>query len=163
MNKQQFFEMDVHRRARRINDMLNGKGLSEVADILGISPSTFSKEMQSGDYVYIKRENKYFLFVRDGKTSTLEQQEGQADEATVFLNEHLEEFKALIQNYRGEKVDLNPKVYNESSKLVTKSLRVRENIYKEFQAYCQTNYPYYSVQDLISHCLIEFTMKKNNH
>lgn len=163
MNKQQFFEMDVHLRAKRINGMLKGKSLSEVADAINIPPSTFSKEMQTGDYVYIKRENKYFHFIRDDKPSTKDRHEEQPDKAIVFLREHLDDLKALLQNYRGERVDLNPLVYSQSSKVITKTIRIRENVYKEFQTYCQENYPYYAIQDLIGHCLIEFTNKRNNH
>lgn len=163
MNKQHFFEMDVHLRAEKINEMLKDSNLSEVAEAIGIPSSTFSKEMQKGDYIYIKRENKYFHFLRDGTAAFLDSNNNQSDRTLDFLNKHLDDLKILIQNYNSDKVQLNRKVYTDSSKVTTKSIRIRDNLFKEFQDYCKTHYPYYSIHDLAAHCLIEFTNKKHNH
>lgn len=162
MNKQHFYEMDVHLRARKINEMLKNSSLSEVAKKIGIPSSTFSKEMQKGDYIYIKRENKYFRFIRDDSIAPSGNFTTQSNEALEFLNEHLDDLKRLIKNYNSDTIQLNPKVYTDSSKVVTRSIRIRENLYKEFQSYCNSHYPYYSIHDLVAHCLVEFTNKKNN-
>lgn len=159
MNKKHFFEMDVHKRAKQINEMLKTKSMNEIAKSIGISASAFSKEMQNGDYVFIKRENQYFHFIREEQTIN-HGQDTEAKEVIDFIKVNFGELQTLIANYKGDRIDLNPKVYDDSSELLTKSIRVRDNVYKEFQSYCQENYPYFSMQDLIAHCLIEFTNKR---
>lgn len=57
MNKEEFYAIDPDVRVEHINKLLLNRSLNDVAEEIGISPSTFSKEMTVGDYVYIKREN----------------------------------------------------------------------------------------------------------
>ncbi len=65
INRDNFFTADPDLRVKEINKMLENEALPDIAKSLGIPYSTFLKEMTRGDYVYIKRENKYFKFIRD--------------------------------------------------------------------------------------------------
>lgn len=67
MNKDKFHTTSSKDRVAIVNDLLKNEGsdLQKVADTLEMNYSTFTKLMQEDDYVYIKRENQYYKFVRD--------------------------------------------------------------------------------------------------
>ncbi|MBQ7232431.1 MAG: hypothetical protein IJX07_04295, partial [Bacillales bacterium] len=71
--------------------------LQQVAAHIGMNYSSFTKAMQEGDYVYIKRENLYYKFVRDENfiihNHTVE------DEVTLCLKENFELLKAIVTKY----------------------------------------------------------------
>ncbi|MCY1105141.1 hypothetical protein P5F80_10310 [Shouchella clausii] len=69
MNKDKFHTANSKDRVAIVNDLLKKEGfdLQKVADALEMNYSTFTKLMQEDDYVYIKRENQYYKFVRDEK------------------------------------------------------------------------------------------------
>ena len=89
MNKDKFLSLNSKQRVEFVNELLqsNSYDLRQVSDYLGINYSTFTKVMQEDCYVYIKRDNRYFKFVRDERQlktdNTIE------DEATQFLRENL--------------------------------------------------------------------------
>lgn len=67
MNKDSFTTMSSKERVAIVNDLLSKDGfdLQKVADTLKMNYSTFTKLMQEDDYVFIKRDNQYYKFIRD--------------------------------------------------------------------------------------------------
>ena len=163
MNKDQFFSTDPHSRVKKINKLLESQSLDEVAKSIGIPRSTFSKEMQKEDYVFIKRDNQFYRFVRDEKTFTQNDvYNDQTQNIMEFITEHQRDFEELFKMMKGERVDIDPQIYDDSTKVITKSIRIREHVYQNFQSFCQQQWPQFNIQDLISQALIEFMQKKKN-
>ncbi|AOM82064.1 hypothetical protein [Salisediminibacterium beveridgei] len=161
MNKDQFFSMDPHVRVKKINKLMENNSLEEVAESIGVARSSFSKEMQKEDYVYIKRYNQFFRFVRDQDASPSFNQVNQ-NETMQFIEDHKKDFERLFLNMRGKRVDIDPTIYDNNTKVITKSIRIREHVYQDFQTFCQSNWPQFNVQDLLAQSLIEFMHKKQN-
>ena len=99
MDKDVFYEMDIMTRVKKVNSMLEGKNIQAVAKEIGIPPSTFSKEMQRGDYFYLKRDNKYYHFVRE-VASIDPSQNKSTNGFMIFLMEPQHELKELLDKRR---------------------------------------------------------------
>lgn len=149
-------EPDV--RVSYINKMLLNKSLNEVAKEIGVPPSSFSKEMNNkGDYVYIKRENQYYKFVRDLndiKPSAI------GDDTMSYINQNIETIKKIIELYQNQTpLILNEMVYDKQAKYTNKNLRMNSLVYSQFTEFSDNNYPTYRLQDLVAQALLDFTQK----
>lgn len=157
MNKDEFYSIEPDVRVNHINKMLLNRSLNEVAKEIGIPSSSFSKEMTNGDYVYIKRENQYYKFVRDLK----DLQSSVTDNDTMlYLNQNIETIKKVISLFQHHTpLILDEKIYSKQLSYTTKSLKMNDNVYSEFTDFCKSNYPTYRLQDLIAQALLDFIQK----
>lgn len=87
MNKEQFYSTHPDERVDIINEMLKTRSYSEVAKEIGVPGSSFGKEMQRGDYVYIQRDNKFYKFIRD-KTMVVSNNESATDNILSFIKDN---------------------------------------------------------------------------
>jgi len=164
MNKDSFFTMDVDKRAEEINKMLVNSDLKGVAESLGIAYSSFTKEMQKNDFVFIARENQYFKFIRDkellGTAKPSDKATTDFQEELTFIKENMETLKRLISTLdKSPTLVLDKEIYNSKAKYVNKNLKLNEAIYGEFSKLCENQFPYLKIQDLIAHSLLEFITK----
>ncbi|QEY21608.1 hypothetical protein D0S48_13555 [Psychrobacillus sp. AK 1817] len=162
MNKDRFFTMDVDKRAEEINKMLVNSDLKGVAETLGIAYSSFTKEMQKQDFVFIARENQYFKFIRDkellGTTKPSDKATTGFQEELTFIKENLETLKSLVSTVNEKPtLVLDKEIYNSKAKYVNKNLKLNEAIYEKFSKLCENQFPHLKVQDLIAQALLSFT------
>lgn len=160
--------MDPDIRAEKINALLENSDLRGVSQMLDIPYSTFTKEMQKGDYVYIARENKYFKFIRNKNdyVSSKSYIKGTEDytEELAFLKENLEMLKKLVANSEENKMlILDKAIYDTKAKFVNKNLKVNEAIYEKFSKLCESQFPHLKIQDIIAQSLLDFINKYQNH
>lgn len=156
MNKDKFITLSSKQRVAFVNDLLKNKAfdLQQVADYIGINYSTFTKIMQEDDYVYIKRENQYYKFVRD--ENAISYGDNAEDELSAFLNENLDVLKKLIEKYKhNDDFTIDKKIF--SSKLSTKTFRMPDELYQQFVRTCETELPHLKIQDIIAQLLLNFT------
>ncbi|MFK5707523.1 hypothetical protein [Lysinibacillus boronitolerans] len=161
MNKDKFFTMDVDKRVEEINKMLINSDLKGVAEALGLAYSTFTKEMQKQDFVYIARENQYFKFIRDKESLGNAKPSDKAtigfQEELTFIKENLETLKNLVSTVNEKPtLFLDKEIYNTKARYVNKNLKLNENIYDKFSKLCENQFPHLKVQDLIAQSLLEF-------
>lgn len=157
MNKEEFNAIDPDERIEHINKMLQNRSINEVAEEIGISPSRFCKEMTTGDYVYIKRENKYYKFVRD-KNSV--KPTVSTDTANAFIEMNLNTLRKIVSLYQYQvPLILDEKVYNKNAEFINKNFRLNSAIYEELNRFWESDYPSYRLQDLIGQAFLEFIQK----
>lgn len=157
MNKEEFYAIDPDERVEHINKLLLNRSINDVAEEIGISPSTFSKEMTTGDYVYIKRENQYYKFVRDKHTV---KPTVSSNPAISFIEMNLETLRKIVSLYQEQvPLILDERVYNKNAEFINKNFRLNSTIYEELNHFWETDYPSYRLQDIISQAFIEFTQK----
>ncbi|MDR6244940.1 hypothetical protein [Paenibacillus hunanensis] len=89
MNKESFFTMQYDKRAEEVNKLLQSLSLEDVAKKIGVNYSTFTKEMQTGDYVFIKRDNCYYKFLRDPFIGPEKKQNELNSEELNFLKDNI--------------------------------------------------------------------------
>lgn len=164
MNKDRFFTMDVDKRAEEINKMLVNSDLKGVAKALDIPYSSFTKEMQKNDYVYIARLNQYFRFIRDkellGTMKPSDKATTGFQEELTFIKENMETLKRLISTVdESPTLVLDKEIYNSKAKYVNKNLKLNEAIYEKFSKLCENQFPHLKIQDLIAQGLLEFIHK----
>ncbi|WP_291754700.1 hypothetical protein [Lysinibacillus sp. UBA5990] len=158
MNKDKFLKLNNKDRVTFVNDLLKNKAfdLQQVADHIGINYSTFTKVMQEDDFVYIKRENQYYKFVRD--ENAISSAENFENELTAFLNENLDTLKSMIDKHkRNDDFTIDKKIF--ASKLSTKTFRMPEELYQQFVRTCEKEFPHLKIQDIIAQLLSDFTDK----
>lgn len=158
MDKEKFYFLQKDKRADAINKLLENKDQANVAELIGISRSTFSKEMTQGDYVYIARENRYFKFIRDIKsTSTVNKSD--SPELT-FLSLNLELLQQIVDSYEnGVLLTLNKEIYSNNGNFVNKNIRINQAVYDRFTENCDKYFPHLKLQDLIAQSLLDFIDK----
>lgn len=159
MNANQFYEMDTSKRVTIINKMLEkyeSDALARVAEELGIRYGAFCKEMLKDDYVYIKRENKYYKFIREIEHHN--KLKNDYLEELDFIRNNLQDLKSLVDRKKDISFVLDKKVYS-SNKVVNKTIKISEDIYEEFLSICEAKFNYLKIQDIISQCLLEFINK----
>jgi len=158
VNKDKFLKLNNKDRVTFVNDLLKNKAfdLQQVADHIGINYSTFTKVMQEDDFVYIKRENQYYKFVRD--ENAISSAENFENELTAFLNENLDTLKSMIDKHkRNDDFTIDKKIF--ASKLSTKTFRMPEELYQQFVRTCEKEFPHLKIQDIIAQLLSDFTDK----
>lgn len=156
LNKEQFYNTEPDARVVIINEMLKNSSLKEVAKNIGVPESSFSKEMTNGDYVYIKRDNQYYKFLRD--KSMISQSHQQSQEVICFLEQNIEVLKAIIRNHDNIKnmLILDEQVYSQKAKYMNKSIKMNSDVYNKFVTFCKDKYPYLALQDLVAQSLLDF-------
>lgn len=158
MNKDKFLNLENRQRVAIVNDLLKNKAfdLQQVADHIGIKYSTFTKVMQEDDFVYIKRENQYYKFVRD--ENAISSVENSENELTAFLNENLDTLESIIDKHkRNDDFTIDKKIF--ASKLSTKTFRMPEELYQQFVLTCEKKFPHLKIQDIIAQLLSDFSDK----
>ncbi|WP_153731830.1 hypothetical protein [Sporosarcina obsidiansis] len=158
MNKDKFLALDCKQRVEFVNDLLINKGydLHQVADFMSVNYSTFTKIMQEGDYVYIKRENQYYKFVRD--ENIISPIDNSADDLTAFLTENIDVLKKIIEKHKvNDDFTIDKKIF--ASKLSTKTFRMPEELYQQFVLTCEKEFPHLKIQDIIAQLLLDFSDK----
>ena len=162
MNKEVFFSMEKNKRAEAVNKLLIGRNQGEVAEIIGLSQSVFSKEMMRDDFTYIARENKYFKFVRSQKDAVgLRNQNNSAESLEMaFLRDNLEKLKQLLNDCEeGLVLSLDKEIYSHDAVFVNKNIRINQAVYERFISHCSDRFPHLKIQDLVAQSLLEFVSK----
>lgn len=155
MNKENFLTLSSKQRVEYVNDLLkNNHDLQQVADKIGINYSTFTKVMQEDDFVYIKRENQYYKFIRN--PNAISAIDNTADDLTSFLDENIDILKQIIEKYKAnDDFTIDKKIF--ASKLSTKTFRMSEDIYQEFVRTCEAEFKHLRIQDIIAQLLLNFS------
>lgn len=162
MDKEVFFSMEKNKRAEAVNKLLVGRNQSEVAEIIGISPSSLSREMMKEDYTYIGRENKYFKFIRHHKDAIGLRSQNNSTESLemTFLRENLEKLKQLLADCEENLVlSLDKEIYSHDAVFVNKNIRINQAVYERFISHCSDRFPHLKIQDLVAQSLLEFVNK----
>ncbi|MBA2879332.1 hypothetical protein HNR63_002404 [Anoxybacillus kamchatkensis] len=160
MNKDEFLSMNPDLRVKRINKMLETMQLPDIAKLLDMPSSTFSAEMQKGDYVYIKREKKYFKFLRDENSSKDELNTSDYNEELLFIKRNFDILKNIVSNQEmSNLLILDKKIYDSKAKYVNKNIKVNDSIYQEFTSTCERQFPHLKIQDLIAQAFVDFISK----
>lgn len=160
MNKDNFLSLSSKERVAYINDLLKNKSLSlqEIADQLQISHSSLTKLLQQDDYVYIKRDNSYFKFIRD--ESQIKTDSTVEDEVTLFLKENFEQLKAIVAKHNSnDDFTIDKSIFKSTAKQSVKTFRIPEDLYQKFVETCEKEFPHLKLQDIITQLLVDFTNK----
>lgn len=154
--------MEKNKRAEAVNKLLIGRNQSEVAKLIGISQSIFSKEMMREDFTYIARENKYFKFVRNQKDAAgLRNPHNSTDSPEMaFLRDNLDRLKQLVDNCEEDiALSLDKEIYSHDAVFVNKNIRINQAVYERFITHCSERFPHLKIQDLVAQSLLEFVTK----
>lgn len=159
MNPHDFMKQSPTKRVDLVNNLLKKEKsdhLKRVAELIGINPSTFSKIMIEGDYQYHQAKRQYYklLTIDEYKQIKFKTNESQ-DELLSFLNENMDELKALLELTKKQLI-LEPEIYDSSSKTITKSIQVNTDIYEKFASLHTTKFPHLRLRELFSKCLLDF-------
>lgn len=162
MNREQFYNTAPHKRVEFINEMLKNSSLKDVAKKIGVPESTFSKEMTRGDYVYIKRDNQYYRFIRD--KDMVKQNVDQYQDVITFIEQNIETLRVIINDYESFRkvLILDEQVYSNQAEYTNKSIKMNGKVYKEFVEFCKEKYPYLMIQDLVAQSLLDFINRYKN-
>ncbi|MDQ0159746.1 hypothetical protein [Alkalibacillus salilacus] len=156
MQQDNFISQSPKKRVEIVNNLLRKEeySLQDVADELGLKYSTFTKVMQEDDYVYIKRDNQYYRFVRDEDMITTTEK---SDDEFSYLLENLDTLKSIIEDRKAHSdLILDKRIYRTDSKPVTKNFRISEDIHGRFAQLCNDYYPHLKMQDIVSQLLLDF-------
>ncbi|KGR79848.1 hypothetical protein [Ureibacillus manganicus] len=163
MNKDKFLTTNSKNRVAIVNELLKREGfdLQRVADALEINYSTFTKLMQEDDYVYIKRENQYYKFVRDeGQISTIS---NQSNSEMDYIKKNFPLLKSIIERYKhNDDFIIDKRIFRSTSKISSKNFRMPDDLYQNFVATCENEFPHLKIQDIIAQLLLDFTDKYSN-
>ncbi len=160
---EEFFALDVEDRVRLVNKMLEEEdkdALKNVAKRLNVNYSTFTKTMQQGNYIYVKRRNQYFKFI-DTEETKGEVNSIKFEEELQFLREHMGKLKTVLQISESVLI-LDEEVYAKDIPMVVKSVKVNEKIYNRFAELCEERFNHLKMKDLISKALLDFCEKYTN-
>lgn len=135
--------------------------MQKVADTLEMNYSTFTKLMQEDDYVYIKRENQYYKFVRDeGQISTIS---NQSDSEMDYIKTNFPLLKSIIERYKhNDDFIIDKRIFRSTSKISSKNFRMPDDLYQNFVSTCENDFPHLKIQDIIAQLLLDFTDKYSN-
>lgn len=163
MNKDKFHTANSKDRVAIVNGLLKKEGfdLQKVADALEMNYSTFTKLMQEDDYVYIKRENQYYKFVRDeNQIPTISTK---TDSEIDYIMKNFSLLKSLIERYKqnGDFI-IDKRIFRSTSKISSKNFRMSDDLYQNFIATCENEFPHLKIQDIIAQLLLDFTDKYSN-
>lgn len=164
MNKDSFTTMSSKERVAIVNDLLSKEGfdLQKVADTLKMNYSTFTKLMQEDDYVFIKRDNQYYKFIRD--ENQIISVTAPKDPELDYIKQNFLALKSLIEQSKNNNDFILDKRIFQSPKFATKNFRMSDELYKQFVKTCEEHFPQYKLQDIIAQLLFNFNEKysKNN-
>ncbi|WP_077357590.1 hypothetical protein [Virgibacillus halodenitrificans] len=155
MDKNTFITMPPSKRVQEVNKLLQKHDLKEISGILRIPPSTFSKVMREGDYLYHKADKQYYPFVRseEGRKTNSRTED---NNETAFIKSNVDTLKKIIQHFEEQGLLLlDKRIYSKDAKYVNKSIRMNSGIYEEFSRFCEEYYPHLKTQDVIAQTLID--------
>lgn len=163
MNKDKFHTANSKDRVALVNDLLKKDGfdLQKVADALEMNYSTFTKLMQEDDYVYIKRENQYYKFVRDvNQIPTLSTK---TDSEMDYIKKNFSLLKSLMERCKhNSDFIIDKRIFRSTSKISSKNFRMPDDLYQNFVATCENEFPHLKIQDIIAQLLLDFADKYSN-
>ncbi|MBA1160326.1 hypothetical protein H0A35_04760 [Bacillus licheniformis] len=165
MNKDKFYTISSKERVKIVNELLkkDDADLQKVADIIGINYSTFTKLMQEDDYVFIKRDNQYFKFVRDENQIIEHPNDDHTIPELNFIRENFMNIKNLIDRHKNnDDFILDKRIFRSSSKIATKNFRMADDLYKQFVNTCEEQFPHLKIQDIIAQLLLNFIDQYSN-
>lgn len=155
MDKDKFLAMTPAERVRIVNKLLQNHDLRGVAKVIGIPSSSLSKIMREGDYLYHKADKKYYPFFRseeDRITST----KGKESNVLSFLEQHENTLKKIIEQYEYTGLlILDKRIYSNEATFSNKSIRMNNDIYEQFSAFCEKSFPHLKIQHIIAQALID--------
>ncbi|RKQ16445.1 hypothetical protein [Ureibacillus endophyticus] len=156
MDREQFYNTHPDERVDIINKMLKNSSLKEIAKKIGVPESSFSKEMTNGDYVYIKRDNQYYKYIRDKNMISNNHQQSQ--DVISFIEQNMEVLKAILRHHEDSRnmLILDEQVYSKKAKYMNKSIKMNSEIYDKFVKFCEEKYPFLTLQDLVAQALLDF-------
>ncbi|MED3824420.1 hypothetical protein P4561_11930 [Priestia flexa] len=161
MNRDKFFTMTPEERVKDINALLQKYDLKQIAKMIGIPYSTFTKEMRVGDFFFHQSDKRYYPFIRsEEEVQKRAKSEHENELELEFIRNNLNELKGLLQMYHHNTLLLlDEQIYSKNATFVTKSIKMNLEIYEEFSQFCEEHYRHLKTQDLIAQSLLDF-MKK---
>lgn len=159
MDNQTFIAMSPAERVKKVNKLLQDHDMKEIANLIGIPSSSFSKIMREGDYIYHKADKRYYPFVRS-EEERLSKIDTGVNRELAFFSQHIGTLKKVIRQFEEHgSLLLDKRIYSKDADFVNKSIRMNNDIYKEFTSFSEEYYPHLKTQDLIAQALID-AMKK---
>ncbi|WP_025729704.1 hypothetical protein [Heyndrickxia ginsengihumi] len=159
MDKDTFFTMPPSKRVQEVNKLLKGHDQKEISKLLDIPPSTFSKYMREGYYLYHKADKKYYPFVRSEEERVTVKANEESDENS-FIKSHMDTLKKIVQIVEESgPLLLDKRIYDENAEIMNKNIRMNNEIYKEFSDFCKKYYPHLKMQDVFAQSLIDAMQK----
>jgi hypothetical protein len=111
--------------------------------------------MQEDDYVYIKRENQYYKFVRD--ESQITHNPSSEDDELTYIKLHFSTLKSLIERHKENRdFTLDKRIFRSSSKFSTNNFRILDDLYKQFVKTCEQEFPHLKIQDILAQLILNF-------
>ena len=187
MTKEEFNELEVIKQLEYVNNELTeNKSLRDISSDLKMSKTTFRDRFVKIGYVYNADTKQYYKDntiviqlhqniikepqkaqervkkpIEESKTEELQKYDDDIKELVNYKDDIL----AMLKNYKSNTnvievvtLDINS-IPNEMQKdIATKSIKVYEPVYKEFDKVCKS-YSSYKKQDLVSIALNEFCNK----
>ncbi|SFQ61908.1 hypothetical protein SAMN05421670_3008 [Psychrobacillus psychrotolerans] len=157
MKQQEFLKMEEEERVSFINQLLVDTNASKLADIskeVGMSPSSFSKKMSEGAYMYSRSMKQY---VPKGKSNN----SVSTEEVINFIKENFQDLKGLIE--RGKNIEedvlvLSPEVIVKGDNIV-KNIRIPKYVNDQFAKLCEDKFSYLKLQDIQAQALWDFVKR----
>lgn len=161
MDTQKFMSLSSLEKVELVNKMLkeNDFLLKNVSSKLGLSESTLSKVIRGNSCYQFNKSSKqyerimpieeYKKYLQSGAN------EDKMEESLQFVAEHLEELKGLLHTHETQLI-LEPEIYDPSSKTITRSIQVNEDIYKEFSDLYSSRFQHIRLREIYSKCLLDF-------
>ncbi|PFR07571.1 hypothetical protein COK10_19870 [Bacillus anthracis] len=153
-----FLNLSIEERVEFVNNMLAKEekdALRNVAKRLNINYSTFTKIMQEGDYIYVKRRNKYFKFIDEEQEEKNNTDEFEYLKEVNFIREHMNDIKRILNTMQSTLI-LNEEIYHKDAKVSVKSIKVNEEVYSKFARLCDDKFNHLKIKDIISQALLNF-------
>lgn len=158
MKKVDFSTMNIHERVELVNELLrkDNNNLRDVAKILNLNYSSFTKAMLEGDYVYVRRYNQYYPFIKEPNSMTQNNVNGTCKELD-FIKENFTTIKQIVDKEKKNipQFTIDKRLF-ESSNSVTKNFRISPDLYDNFTKVCNEHYAYLKIQDIIAQLLLNF-------
>ena len=111
--------------------------------------------MKEGNFVFIKSLNQYCKYIttqNEIPKNSIQKEK----EALALLQDNMGFFKNLITSPQSSPLTLDPHIYAKDTTLASKSFKINDTIYSDFTRFCEENYSYLKLQDLLSQALLEF-------
>ncbi|WP_240508017.1 hypothetical protein [Virgibacillus indicus] len=155
MNKEKFIGMSPEERVQVVNKLLQNHDLKEISNLVKIPSSSFSKIMREGDYIYHKADKKYYPFIRSEEGRVKKSLSRDNDEI-AFIERNVDTLKKVIKQFEEQGLLLlDKRIYSKDAKFINKSIRMNNDVYKQFTGFCEDFYPHLKTQDLIAQALID--------
>ncbi|MGN8842991.1 hypothetical protein ACTNDN_09235 [Niallia sp. HCP3S3_B10] len=161
MDTQKFMSLSSLEKVELVNKMLkeNDFLLKVVSSKLGLPESTLSKVIRgnscyqfnktSKQYERIMPIEEYKKYLQTGAN------EDKMEESLQFVAEHLEELKRLLHSNETQLI-LEPEIYDSSSKTITRTIQVNEDIFKAFSDLYSSRFQHIRLREIYSKCLLDF-------